>query len=66
MTFPTIEASGTFTPAPGFWDVVKDIADRQQRAADEDGGMHTVGVEMLVGYEEGQFTVDDLMMEVRT
>ena len=65
MTFPTIHVTGTFAPDPGFWELFKALAELMQSAADEDGGMHTAGVEMLVGYEDGQFTVDDLMMEAR-
>ncbi len=56
--------SGTFEPSPDFWRVVEGWAAVLQQREDEDGGMHAVGVQMLVGYEEGQFTVDDLLMPV--
>ena len=37
------------------------LAAKRQQEDDEDGGMHAIGVQMLVGYEEGQFTVDDIL-----
>lgn len=58
--------SGTGTPSPDFWSTVRKLATQIQQADDEDGGMHAVGVQMLVGYEEGQFTVDDLFRRVTT
>ena len=49
-----------------YWQRVEDLADQMRDADDEDGGMHVVGVQMLVGYEEGQFTADDLFRKVTT
>lgn len=58
------EFEGKFTPAPDFWKTVKAVAAEIQQNDDEDGGMHVVGVQMLVGYEEGQFAIDDLWRRV--
>lgn len=43
---------------------LKALASEQQTSCDEDGGMHSVGSEMLIGYEVGQFAVEDLYMPV--
>ncbi|MBY5863236.1 hypothetical protein [Rhizobium leguminosarum] len=57
---------GTGMASPDFWSTVRKLAAQIQQADDEDGGMHAVGVQMLVGYEERQFTVDDLFRRVTT
>lgn len=58
-----IGLSGTFEAIePAFTDFMNEAFRVQQESFDGDGGMHVVGVQMLLGYEEGQFTVDDLWM----
>lgn len=58
-----ISASGTFEPnEPCFTNFMKEAFSIQQESFDEDGGMHAVGVQMMLGYEDGQFVVDDLFM----
>jgi hypothetical protein len=42
----------------------KEAASSQLQAFDDDGGMHTVGVQMMLGYETGEFVVDDLFMPI--
>ena len=60
-----IEVSGTFEPdEPAFTAFVNHFFAVQRQSFDEDGGMHIAGVQMMLAYEEGQFTVDDLMMPV--
>lgn len=55
---------GTFTPGPDFRELVDDLAAKRQQEDDEDGGMHVVGVQMFLGYEEGQFSMDDIMVRL--
>ncbi len=58
-----IEISGTFEPNEPAWSAfVERFHAVQRQSFDDDGGMHTVGVQMMLAYEEGQFGGEDLMM----
>lgn len=61
----TAECTATLDLADGAtWKTwVKAIQEAHQAAADEDGGMHNAGVEILLAYENGA-TVDDCMMRM--
>lgn len=58
---PPLSGRMKFEPTNDWWGFVASLAAKRQQEDDEDGGMHAVGVQMLVGYEEGQFTVDDIL-----
>jgi len=59
----SIEVSGTFEPnEPAFTEFIDHFFAIQKQSFDEDGGMHTAGVQMMLAYDEGQFTVEELMM----
>jgi len=57
-----MEATFKFEPTPDYWRMVEQLAKEFQRAQDDDGGMHVVGVQMLIGYEQGEYSLDDIMM----
>lgn len=57
------EASGTFEPdEPTSTAFLKHFYEVQRQSFDDDGGMHAVGAQMMLSYEEGQFGAEDLMM----
>lgn len=59
------EASGTFEPnEPAFTDFMNEMLAIQRQSFDEDGGMHVVGVQMMIAHQDGQFGVDDLFMPI--
>lgn len=56
--------SGTFKTTPAIRDWMKGVYAYMQIAQDEDGGMHNVGVEVLLAYEVHGYSIDDLYMRV--
>jgi hypothetical protein len=61
-----LEASGTFEPnEPAFTEFMNEMLTIQQQSFDEDGGMHAVGVQMMIGHQEGQFAAEDLFMPLQ-
>lgn len=57
----TAVVDATFTDAWQRW--MLPVLSAHQRAADDDGGMHIAGVEILLAFENGA-TVDDCMMQM--